>query len=69
MVKKFIEKLKSVTKLKVVTADERYSTLEARRVLIYADVSREKRKNFVDSIAASYILEDYLKKLKNLGEI
>ena len=60
---KFIEKLKGATKLQVVTADERYSTLEARRVLLMADMSREKRKNYVDSIAASYILEDYLKKL------
>ncbi len=65
----FIEKLKTVTQIEVVTADERFSTKEATRVLIQGDVSREKRKNFVDSIAASYILEDYIRKLRNNGEI
>ncbi|MBO4573658.1 MAG: Holliday junction resolvase RuvX [Clostridia bacterium] len=61
----FIEKLKSVTDIPVVTADERFSTKEATRVLIAGDVGRDKRKNYVDSIAASYILEDYINKLKN----
>lgn len=65
----FIEKLKSVTAIPVVCADERFSTKEATRVLIAADVSREKRKNYVDSIAASYILEDYIRKIKFAGEV
>ncbi len=65
----FIEKLKTVTDIEVVTADERFSTKEATRVLIQGDVSREKRKNFVDSIAASYILEDYIRKLRNNGDL
>ncbi len=65
----FIAKLKTVTDIPVVTADERFSTKEATRVLLAGDVSREKRKNYVDSIAASYILEDYINRLKNLGEI
>ena len=37
----------------------------ARRVLIEADMRREKRKEVIDSIAASYILEDYLKRQDN----
>ena len=41
---------------------ERFSTLQARRLLIEADMRREKRKNVIDSVAASYILEDYLRK-------
>lgn len=65
----FIEKLKTATDIPVVTADERFSTKEATRVLIAADVSREKRKRYVDSIAASYILEDYIRKLKTIGEV
>ena len=65
----FIDELKKVTDIPVVTADERFSTKEATRVLISADVSRKDRKNFVDSVAASYILEDYIRKLKFNGEI
>ena len=65
----FIDKLKEATDIEVVTADERFSTKEATRVLIAGNVSREKRKNYVDSIAASYILEDYIKKLKNTGDL
>ncbi|HBK02737.1 MAG TPA: hypothetical protein DDY77_06900 [Clostridiales bacterium] len=38
-------------------------------MLIAGNVSREKRKNYVDSIAASYILEDYIGKLKNTGDL
>mgnify|MGYP002552613192 CR=1 FL=1 len=65
----FIDKLKEATDIEVVTADERFSTKEATRVLIAGNVSREKRKNYVDSIAASYILEDYIKKSKNTGDL
>lgn len=65
----FIDKLKEATDIEVVTADERFSTKEATRVLIAGNVSREKRKNYVDSIAASYILEDYIKKIKNTGDL
>ena len=41
----------------------------ATRVLIEGAVRREKRKNYVDSIAASFILEDYINRLKNSGEL
>ena len=60
--REFIEGLKRYAKVPVVTADERFSTLQARRLLIEADMRREKRKNVIDSVAASYILEDYLRK-------
>ena len=69
LTRSFIEKLKGVTDVKIVTADERFSTKEATRVLIEGGVRREERKNHVDSIAASYILEDYLRKINNNGEI
>ncbi len=61
----FIEELKKKTDIKVVTQDERFSTKEARRLLLEADMRREKRKDVIDKIAASYILEDYLKRSKN----
>ena len=66
---RFIEKLKLTTEIPVVTADERFSTKQATRDLIAGDVSRKDRKNYVDSVAASYILEDYIRKLKFNGDI
>lgn len=61
----FIEALKAKTDINVVTQDERFSTKEARRLLLEADMRREKRKDVIDMVAASYILEDYIKRSKN----
>ena len=63
----FIEELKKNTNIPIVTEDERFTTLEARRVLLEADVSRQDRKSVIDKIAASYILEGYMNKIKNSG--
>jgi RNase H-fold protein (predicted Holliday junction resolvase) len=35
--------------------------MEAHRTLIEEDYSRQKRKQFVDALAATYILEGYLR--------
>jgi putative pre-16S rRNA nuclease len=40
--------------------DERFSTVEAERVLLSADMRREKRKKVVDKVAAAIILQGYL---------
>lgn len=40
--------------------DERLTTASARRVLIEADVSRDKRKQVIDKVAAVVILQGYL---------
>ena len=40
--------------------DERLTTASARRVLIEADMSREKRKQVIDKVAAVVILQSYL---------
>jgi len=40
--------------------DERLSTVAAERVLLAADLSRQKRKKQVDKIAAALILQGYL---------
>ncbi|MGN0818852.1 MAG: Holliday junction resolvase RuvX [Christensenellaceae bacterium] len=61
----FVDALRSKTDIRIVFQDERFTTIEARRVLINGDVSRNDRKKFVDSIAASYILDDYIRKNKN----
>lgn len=40
--------------------DERLTTVSAERVLLEADVSRKKRKQVIDKIAAVVILQNYL---------
>ena len=40
--------------------DERLSTMAAERMLISADVSRKKRKQVIDKMAAVVILQGYL---------
>lgn len=59
----FIAELQSKTKIAVVAFDERFSTREAHRVLISEDMRRDKRKQVVDAVAASFILEDYMRKV------
>lgn len=40
--------------------DERLSTVAATRVLLEADLSRQKRKQVIDQLAAAYILQGWL---------
>lgn len=40
--------------------DERLTTVLANNLMLEADMSRKKRKNIVDKIAAQIILQDYL---------
>ena len=56
----FGTKIKNKFKIDVVYVDERMTTMSAQRVLIEGDVSRKKRKDLVDKVAATYILQTYL---------
>ena len=58
---KFKEALESRYNMEVHLIDERLSTMEATNYLLTADVSRKKRKKVVDGVAASIILDTYLK--------
>jgi putative holliday junction resolvase len=58
--RQFIGELQKKFGLPVVEIDERWSSMEAEKFLISADVSRKKRKGKVDQIAASFILQTYL---------
>lgn len=62
---KFSENLKNKLGLEVIMQDERLSTVSAERSLIEADMSRKKRKEVIDTVAATYILQTYLDKLSN----
>ncbi len=57
---KFVDYLRTKTPVDVVTWDERLSTVAVTRVLIEGDVSRGRRKEVVDKMAAAYILQGYL---------
>lgn len=46
--------------IEVVLWDERLTTMAAQRILISADVSRKKRKQVIDQMAAVQILQSYL---------
>lgn len=50
--------------IEVIMQDERLSTKEAHYYMIEADMSRKKRKQKVDSLAANIILQTYLDKEK-----
>lgn len=50
--------------IEVIMQDERLSTKEAHFYMIKADMSRKKRKEKVDSLAANIILQTYLDKEK-----
>lgn len=60
----FKEKLVKRTGLEVVMWDERLTTVSAMDVLKEGKVRRENRKNFVDKIAATFILQGYLDSLR-----
>lgn len=56
----FGEMVKRRTGLEVVMWDERLTTVEAERTLIENNVRRENRKQYIDKIAAVFILKGYL---------
>ena len=61
----FVDALKKKIDIPVDTFDERLTSAEAERVLIQADLSRKRRKNRRDSLAAVLILQGYFESLKN----
>lgn len=62
--REFAETLERRTGLEVVFWDERLTTVAADEVLNMGGVRKEKRKEYIDKIAASMILQGYLDSLK-----
>jgi putative Holliday junction resolvase len=52
----------------IVLQDERLSTAAVTRTLIAADASRRRRSEVVDKMAAAYILQGALDRLRHMGE-
>ena len=61
--KDFAEKLKTEIDLPIIFWDERLSTVAAHRTLNETNVRGKKRKNVIDTVAATYILQGYLDSL------
>ena len=56
----FVEKMRRTLSVSITTWDERLSTVQAKRVLLEAGLSRKKRKKVIDKTAATLILQSYL---------
>ena len=61
----FRDKLSNYLNMEVFLQDERLSSVEANNYLIESDMSRKKRKQKVDSVAATIILETFMERRKN----
>ena len=56
----FAESLKNYVDVTIDFLDERLTSVSAEKILISADVSRKKRKDVMDKLSATIILQDYL---------
>jgi putative Holliday junction resolvase len=63
-VRDFCTNLLRVRDLPIFLWDERLSTMAVTRTMITADMSRKKRAQNVDKLAASYILQGVLDRLR-----
>jgi len=62
----FARNLSRMTTLPMMFWDERLSTVAAERVLLEADMSRRRRAEVIDHVAAGYILQGVLDRLRFL---
>lgn len=65
LTEEFKDKLERRTGLPVILWDERLTTVAADRTMMEAGIRRENRKEFVDKIAATLILQGYLDRRGN----
>ena len=59
-VQEFVEELRAAGELPVTVCDERLTTAVAERAMLEADLSRRARREKVDKVAATLILQAYL---------
>ncbi len=65
--RKFIAALQEKSPVPVVCEDERFTTRMAHETLISEGMRREKRKSYVDALAAANILDGYLSRINKKG--
>ncbi len=56
----FVDQLKLLTSIPIILWDERLTTVQAERSLLESSLTRKKRAQVVDSVAAIIILQSYL---------
>lgn len=61
-VEAFVQALRRRVQVPVTLLDERFTTAQGERVLLEADVSRRRRKQVIDQVAAQLILQHYLER-------
>lgn len=64
LTREFAEKLERRAGVPVIFWDERLTTVAADKVMIEAGIRREQRKEYVDKMAAAFILQGYLDSLQ-----
>ncbi len=62
----FARNLSRVTDLPITFWDERLSTVAAERALLEADTSRRRRAELIDHVAAAYILQGALDRMRHM---
>jgi putative Holliday junction resolvase len=62
----FARNLAGLTELPITFWDERLSTVAAERALLEADASRRRRAAVIDQVAAGYILQGFLDRIRHL---
>ena len=62
----FARNLSRLTDLPIGFWDERLSTVAAERALLEADTSRKRRAELIDHVAASYILQGALDRMRHM---
>ncbi|MDV4145507.1 Holliday junction resolvase RuvX [Shimia sp. FJ5] len=65
----FARNLAQLTAIPICFWDERLSTVAAERALLEADTSRKRRAEVIDHVAASYILQGALDRLRHLRSL
>lgn len=64
----FARNLEKLTELPITFWDERLSTVAAERAMLEADMSRKRRAEVIDHVAAGFILQGALDRLGYLGQ-
>ena len=62
----FARNLEKLTPLPITYWDERLSTVAATRALLEADASRKRRAEVIDHVAAAYILQGALDRIRHM---
>ena len=65
-IRQFVKNLQEKIDIPALLWDERMSTMAVNRMMIEADMSRQRRSELVDKLAASYILQGALDSIKRV---